>query len=493
MKNINLNRRNFLKKLSAGLTSFVVSQSFIQKINAEEANPSTPPGFYNEKYRPQFHFTPKTNWMNDPNGMVYYKGEYHLFFQHNPNGINWGDMTWGHAVSKDLVRWQQLANAIVPDDLGTIFSGSAVVDWKNTAGFQKEKEKAIVAIYTSAGDFAPVKKPFTQSIAYSIDCGRTWKKYEGNPVLGHLAEQNRDPKVIWHEPSQSWVMALYLKGNDYALFSSKNLKEWSHLCDINLPGASECPDFFELSVDGSRKIKKWVFWGANSSYIIGTFDGKKFIKESDILTADRGSNFYAAQTFSDIPESDGRRIQMAWMRDGSFPNMPFNQQLSFPCELTLRNFTEGIRMCRKPVEEISKIHKNKFRLKNKILRKGDNLLSNITGELFDIRAEFELIDAAEFGFRIRGKTAGYNAETKEIFSLGKSAPLSPVSNRITIQMLVDRTSIETFANEGKVSMSSCFLPETKDMPLETYCTSGSVNIISLEIYQLKSIWNNTEA
>ncbi len=259
---------------------------------------------YQEVYRPQFHFTAKKNWLNDPNGLVYYKGEYHLFFQHNPSGIDWGNIVWGHAVSLDMVHWKQLANAIEPDELGMIFSGSGVVDWNNTAGFQSGKERAMVNIYTSAG------KPFTQSIAYSNDRGRTWTKYEKNPVLEHIAGKNRDPKVVWHASSKRWVMALYLDANNYALFSSPNLKQWTRLCDIQLSGCSECPDIFELPVDGNAEKTKWVFWGGDGHYIIGIFDGPyNFRRESEVLQSDWGANFYAAQTWNDIPKSDGHSAE----------------------------------------------------------------------------------------------------------------------------------------------------------------------------------------
>ncbi len=240
---------------------------------------------YQEVYRPQFHFTAKKNWSNDPNGLVYYEGEYHLFFQHDHSNIEWGNILWGHAVSSDMVNWKQLANAIEPDELGMIFSGSGVVDWDNTAGFQSCKQAAMVSIYTSAG------KPFTQSIAYSNDRGRTWTKYKKNPVLGHIIGTNRDPKVIWHAPRKRWVMALYLDANNYALFSSPNLKQWTRLSDIHLPGSSECPDIFELPVDGDAENSKWVFWGANGNYIMGTFDGCIFREESEVLQSDWGANF----------------------------------------------------------------------------------------------------------------------------------------------------------------------------------------------------------
>ena len=308
---------------------------------------------YHEKYRPQFHFTARKNWLNDPNGLVYYQREYHLFFQHNPAGLSWGNMTWGHAVGPDLLHWQQLDNALSPDRLGTIFSGSAVVDWDNTAGFQTGAEKVLVCIFTSAG------KPFTQSIAFSNDRGRTWTKYAHNPVLSHIAGDNRDPKVFWHEPTRRWIMALYLDGEHYALFASPNLKEWTKLSDVPAPGGSECPDLFELPIEGNPRDTRWVFWAGNGNYLLGRFDGKTFIKESGPHPTDWGANFYAAQTYSDIPEADGRRIQIAWMRGGEFPGMPFNQQMSFPCELTLRKFSEGIRLCRNPVREIEKIRAKK--------------------------------------------------------------------------------------------------------------------------------------
>jgi fructan beta-fructosidase len=244
---------------------------------------------YNEALRPQFHFSPMKNWTNDPNGLVFLDGEYHLFFQHNPEGINWGNMTWGHAVSPDLVRWTQLDHAIYPDELGTIFSGSAVIDVNNTAGFQTGDTKVIVAIYTSQGPEAkPDPKPVTQSIAYSNDRGRTWEKYDGNPVLENVIGGNRDPKVIWHEPTGQWVMALYLDADDYAFFGSPNLKEWTKLSDLKVAGDSECPDIFELAVDGDPNNKKWVFWGGSDTYLIGSFDGVTFTPASDVLATELG-------------------------------------------------------------------------------------------------------------------------------------------------------------------------------------------------------------
>lgn len=446
---------------------------------------------YQETHRPQFHFTAQKNWLNDPNGLVYYKGEYHLFFQHNPSGINWGNMTWGHAVSPDMVHWTQLPNAIEPDELGTIYSGSGVVDWNNTAGFQTGGEKTLVCIYTSSGEHAPKKRPFTQSIAYSNDRGRTWTKYEKNPVLGHIVGANRDPKVIWHEPTEKWVMALFLDGNDYALFVSPNLKEWTRLCDIHLPNTGECPDIFELPIDGDVENTKWVFWGGNGNHLIGTFDGRNFNPESEVLRTEWGANCYAAQTWSDIPKEDGRRLQIAWMSGGKYPGMPFNQQMSFPCELTLQTTPEGIRLFRRPVKEIEKIHQKKHSWDNQELKPGENLLSGISGDLFDIRAEIELGNAKEVGFTARGEKIQYDVASKQLSSLGKSALLEPLQNKIKLQILVDRASLEIFGNDGRISMSSCFLPDLANTSLDIYASGGEATVVSLSVYELRSAWQTS--
>lgn len=442
---------------------------------------------YKETYRPQFHFTPKTNWTNDPNGLIYYKGEYHLFFQHNPFGIDWGNMTWGHAISRDLVHWKQLPHALHPDELGTIFSGSGVVDWNNTGGFQAGDESVLVNFYTSAGSHAPKEVPFTQSIAYSNDRGRSWTKYEGNPVIEHIVGSNRDPKVIWHESTQKWVMALYLDQNDYALFGSTNLKEWTRLSDLQIPD-TECPDIFELPVDGNPDDTKWVFWGAAGKYYVGSFDGTTFTPEGDAHRSDHGANFYAAQTWSDVPESDGRRIQIAWMSGSKPPDMPFNQQMSFPCELTLRTTSEGIRLHREPVAEIENIHTYTHAWSDLPLKPGENLLAGLTGELFDIRAEIALDDAAAVGFNIRGQDIRYDVAEQQLTFLERNGPLAPKYGKISLQILVDRISIEAFGNAGELSMTSYFLPDLSNADIGIYADGGTARLASLKVHELKSSW-----
>lgn len=445
---------------------------------------------YEETYRPQFHFTASANWLNDPNGLVFHEGEYHLFFQHNPKGRGWGNMTWGHAVSADLVHWKQIEHALHPDELGTIFSGSAVVDWKDTGGFQKGDEKVIVAFYTSAGGTSPESQgqPFTQSIAWSGDRGRTWTKYAKNPVLGHVAGSNRDPKVVWHEPTRKWVMALYLDGHDFALFGSKDMKAWEKLCDVPMPGASECPDFFELPVDGDPRDTRWLYWAANGLYRLGRFDGATFTPETEPLRSLWGANDYAAQTYSDIPPSDGRRIQISWMRDGRYPGMPFNQQMAFPRVLTLRKTPEGVRLFMNPIREIEAIRGKRHAWTNAELKPGENPLARLEGELWEIDVAIELGEAKEIGLDVRGQAIRYRAAEKTLGCLGNSVPLEPERGTIRLHVLVDRTSIEIFANDGRVVMASCFLADPAERSLALVAEGGAARIVSLEAWELRSVW-----
>jgi sucrose-6-phosphate hydrolase SacC (GH32 family) len=461
----------------------------ITQSDEKRADPTAPANItadvlYDETYRPQFHFTAKKGWLNDPNGLVYYKGDYHLFFQHNPSGNVWGNMTWGHAISKDLLHWQQLPNAIEPDKLGTIFSGSAVVDWNNTAGFGKE---AIVCTYTSAG------KPFTQSIAYSTDAGKTFTKYDKNPVLKNISEGNRDPKVFWHEPTKKWIMVLYVDAPNQAkkmvqtiqFFSSPDLKDWTYLSRID--GFFECPDCFELPVDGDALKTKWVAFAADGNYIIGTFDGQKFTKEAGKFTSDHGANFYAAQTYSDIPKSDGRRILIGWMRGGKYPHMPFNQQMAFPTELTLKTTPDGIRMFKWPIREISSLVATEKDLSGTELKPGDNPLSEIKADLLNIDVTIDPGEAAAITFDIRGTKLRWTKPGR--LTLGSSsADLKPQSGKIALRLLIDRSSIEVFGNNGEVTLSNCYLPRPGNSTIKLEVEGQPAKIVSMKIRELKSTW-----
>lgn len=444
---------------------------------------------YDELYRPQFHFSSRKNWINDPNGLVYYDGEYHLFFQHNPDGLQWGNMTWGHAVSPDLLHWTQLDHALLPDSWGTMFSGSAVVDWNNTAGFQSGKEKAMVAIYTLHRSADVDSSLEDQCIAYSNDRGRTWTKYAGNPVLPtpHLVNRGfRDPKVFWHGPTGKWVMIIYHRvGNQ--LYGSPDLKSWKLLSEFTgLP--YECPDMYELPVDGNAADTCWVTEGGNGDYFVGRFDGTTFTPESEKLTCDYGSHYYASQTFSDIPVDDGRRIQIAWMNSGNNPGMPFTNQMNFPRELTLVTTPQGIRMVRRPVREIETIRGRDWNFENLTLKPGENPLAGIEGELLEIQAKIEVGSAAKVGLRLRDESIRYSAADHRLRCLARSAPLEAKDGVLDLNILLDRASIEIFGDGGLVTMASCFLPEPNDRSLEIYAKGGQARIVSLNVWELKSTW-----
>jgi fructan beta-fructosidase len=458
-----------------------------------------PVKIYNETLRPQFHFTPQLNWQNDPNGLVFYKGEYHLFYQHNPFANEWGFMHWGHAVSTDLVHWEHLPIALYPDndskdkEICTAFSGCGLVDENNLTGLQKGEEKTILLFYTS--------QKCGQRLAYSNDKGRTWTKYEKNPIIPFdETDDARDPKVIWHESSKQFVMVIYRKPNNddklkgISFYTSKNLIDWTY--KNHIAGFYECPDLVELPVNKRVDDKKWVLFDGDGSYMIGSFDGEKFIAESVKLPSDYGANYYATQTWSNIPETDGRTIQIAWMRGGEYPQMPFKGQMTFPCEISLKKFTEGIRLVRQPIQEIKLLHEKGEVYENRNLIPGinKNPTKGVKNDCMHIIGSFKLKTADSFGFFVRldkknnGTEIMYNVKTKVLSCLGNSAKVEPVDGTLKLEILLDRSSIEIFANEGKVVLSSCFTPSENSNGLYLYNIGGELLVEKLEVYPMKSIW-----
>jgi len=432
---------------------------------------------YAEAHRPQFHFTSRRGWLNDPNGLVYFQGEYHLFYQHNPYGWDWGNMHWGHAVSPDLVHWKELPIALYPRAYGDwAFSGSAVVDRANTGGFQKGNEPPLVAAYTSTGR--------GECIVFSNDRGRTWTEHAGNPVVKH---QGRDPRLLRHEPTRRWVMAVYdeHEGKRWiAFYTSANLKTWEFRSRID--GFYECPDLFALPVQGNPSERKWVLYAADGQYVLGDFDGATFHPDGGKQRLWYG-NFYAAQTYSDAPE--GRRIQVGWGSGITFPGMPFNQQMTFPCTLTLRTTPEGVGMYAEPVEELATLRGRKHAWADRTVTPGENVLKDVPGgDLFEIQADLAADGATSFGFDVRGVPVMYDAQKREIACQGKTAPLAPVDGRIRLRLLIDRGSIEVFGNGGQVALSVGVTPPDDKRTLALFAQDGNVRVHSLDVFELKSAW-----
>ena len=449
---------------------------------------------YRETLRPQFHFSTKRGWVNDPNGLVYYDGEYHLYYQYNPFGWDHSrndyNKTWGHAVSTDLVHWEEHPGVIHPDHLGTIYSGSAVVDHHNSAGFQAGEEKAIVALYTSAGGRSPWSegKKFSQSLAYSNDRGRTFTPYQGNPVLPNMEHINRDPRVIWHKPTGQWVMVLHFHQRAMGFFTSADLKTWELQSEFEVD-FEDCPELFQLPVDGNDRHRKWIFYGGPGNYFIGEFDGKEFRPETGKIRYSYGNCFYASQTFSNIPETDGRRIQVAWGAMIDMPGMPFNQQMLFPVELTLHSTDRGIRMFANPAREIESIYGNSYEKRDLLINPEQNLIPDVEGVLFDIAMEIEAGQSGEFGLSINGVPVVYDVSRGELLCEGMVAPVDPEEGKLRLRILVDRTTLEIFANGGRVYMPMHVKPEMEHQGIEVFSMGGETRISSLMIHELKSIWN----
>lgn len=472
-----------------------------------------------EKWRPAIHHTPAYGWMNDPNGMFYKDGVYHLYYQHNPYGSTWGNMHWGHSTSTDLIHWKNEPIAIAPDAWGTIFSGSCVVDKDNTAGFG---EGAVVALYTSAKP-TPWGDAQSQSIAYSTDGGYTFTKYEGNPVLTSEARDFRDPKVFWYAPGKHWVMMLAV-GQEMKIFSSSNLKEWKEESSFGLRqgahgGVWECPDLVELPVEGTD-MKKWVlicninpggpFGGSATQYFVGSFDGKKFVNESPTMTKwmDWGKDNYATVTWSNV---EGRTLAIGWMSNWQYQNVlpvsQFRGANTAVRELSLYIEDGETWLKSSPVREIEQSRKP-FLHKDRLQAAGEDVtvslaekrkmpdayeicmtaksvrdgltgfcLTNADGEKTDFWFDPE---KSQF---IMDRTCSGKADFSVDFPAVTVAPCQP-GNSVELRIIVDRSSIEVFGNGGKFVMTNVVFPEK---PYDTICFYGSrsnISIPSLDIYEL---------
>jgi sucrose-6-phosphate hydrolase SacC (GH32 family) len=451
---------------------------------------------YREELRPQLHFSSRRGWLNDPNGLCFYNGEYHLFYQLNPYGWRWGNMHWGHAVSKDLVHWKEQPIALYPDlspdGRRVIFSGSAAVDWKNTSGLGSAGKPPLILFYTATG------KRLTQDLAWSLD-GRNFQKFEGNPVVDQTHQTNRDPKVFWHAGAGHWVMVLYAglpttedadvppheawkkHRHTVQILSSPDLRTWK-LESIVEGGIGEdkylyeCPDLVPLPLDGNPEKTKWVLFGANGDYAIGAFDGRNFAPEVERLPGPRRS-YYAGQTFSDVP--DGRVILMAWGLAES-PGMPFNNLMTLPVELSLRSTPEGPRLFRHPIPELHSLRDSP--------NQADDL-DNFQAELVELAAEFESRDAAAepVTFWLRGVPLVYDGAKDEWNINGQAFRVPSTGGVQKVRVFVDRTFIEIFAGDGLVYVPVPVLVDPQNLSVRVDIPDG-VDIKNLEVYRLKGIW-----
>ena len=460
--------------------------------------------FFKEPWRPQLRFSQKVGWNNDPNGLVYLDGTYHFFFQRNPVGLVWGNMTWGHATSTDLLHWEQQPDKIRRRSMARwdAFSGSAVIDKLNTAGFGKD---ALVAIFSDTGAKG-------EALAYSTDQGKTFTTYEKNPVLVH---NGRDPKVKWYQYDADdtplnntaealgghWVMCTFDLSKQAAFYTSTNLKDWTfqHLLG-GVGGGGDwdsCMEFCELAVDGNSENTKWAIWAGNNYYRIGEFDGKTFTLiddppyDAEVIEGKTSFHKYrvhygshlASQVFNNTP--NGRKIKMHWVSYRT-PKPPYNQHFSFPVNLNLRTTKDGIRMFAEPIEEIANLRKKTYSIPAQSLPDGQSRSTPASGMLFDIRAEFEVGDAKKVTISGSGLNITYDAINKTL----KGCPLEPLEGKIRIQAVVDNSILEIAGNDGRIMFHGPHGHSIAVDEIKITAHGGDARLISFEAHELGSIWDD---
>ncbi len=471
-----------------------------------------------ESNRPHYHFTPPSMWLNDPNGLVYANGEYHLFYQHHPESTIWGPMHWGHATSRDLVDWQHQPIALSPDQHGMIFSGCAIVDWHNSAGFG---EAALVAIFTHHQEGVQ-----RQSLAYSVDSGSTWIPYANNPVLEPPPgfPHFRDPKVFWDdEHGGHWVMSL-AAGDRVQFYTSPNLKDWQLSGEFGVnygahAGVWETPDLFKLPIEGTTETR-WVLslgigdggpaGGSGSPYFIGEFDGATFHSENPpetTLWADFGADFYAAQSWSDEP--NGRRIWVGWLNNWQYANKTpattWRGAFSIPRMVSLACTEAGIRIRQQPIPELEQLRSDNWFWPSQLVIPGTNLLAEVALDTAEINAEFEIgTDTHDFGLRVfvgatEYTTIGYSIHTGQLyvdrthsgdssfhpaFARRHVVDLAPIDGRIRLRIFIDHSSVEVFANDGILTLTDQVFPSEGSVGLELFAEGGPVVLSALDVYRM---------
>ncbi|ETT62483.1 PfkB family carbohydrate kinase [Paenibacillus sp. FSL H8-0457] len=482
-----------------------------------------------ERFRPGIHFSPPSHWMNDPNGLVYYEGEYHLFYQHHPFSNKWGPMHWGHAVSHDLIHWQHEPIALFPDEHGAIFSGCCVVDFNNSSGFFAGAH-GLVAIFTHADTSPETGQPRQrQSLAYSSDKGRTWHKYEGNPVLTEPDLVDfRDPKVFWHAQSERWIMTI-VAGDHVRFYGSENLRDWSFTGEFGREegshdGVWECPDLFELPIDDSGR-SKWVLVisigdnpsspeGSRTQYFIGEFDGNTFINDNSpdhIMWLDHGRDNYAGVTWSDLPEQDGRRVIIGWMSNWKYanetPTGAWRGAMTLPRVLSLTHRDEGIVLTQMPVGEIEQLRKESWDWNMLTVAPEFPYVLKMKDDLLEIEADIDIRSAGEVYIKMQSSgqsetSIGYDPVRQWLFidrsksgmtdfhasfACKHGARLVPDNGKIRLRIWLDRNAVEVYANEGLVALTDQIFPDAPINELSISTESGQVVLNSLHVHALQSI------
>lgn len=476
---------------------------------------------YQEPYRPRFHFSPLKNWMNDPNGMIYYKGLYHLFYQHNPEQPKWGNISWGHAVSRDLIHWEHKKVALRPDIHGLIFSGSAVVDDKNTSGLKAGDDDVLVALYTQ---FIGRQR---QSLAYSNDGGENWIKHPDNPILKTFF--CRDPKVFWHSKSQKWVMSITC-GERVHFYTSHDLKTW---VEVSIFGKNqgiqkglfwECPDLFELSVEGHPNLKKWVLLvsidngnpngGSGVQYFVGEFDGQNFFNQSkSIQYLDYGKDHYCTQSWTGLAQKEQRKLVIGWMnnwqyaRSNKVPTRPWNGVMTIPRHLTLHRKGNQFELLQHPVEELKELRKKASLDIQLPLNLSFKEVITTTGS-FELMLEGQLkgtdiVQVIIQDLKRQQVVVSYNQITNELsikrmdpiegsfsnkFAGQHKAPLKLSEQSLKLHLFFDQSTLEVFANDGTRVLSDLVFLSSGKKTIQLIAQGQPMQVKKFQLWELETIW-----
>lgn len=448
------------------------------KIEFRESDEMSIENLYSEPMRPQIHFTPKTGWINDPNGLIYIDGVYHMFYQYNPAEPAWGNMHWGYAVSTDLIHWKEKNVALFPDERGTMYSGCAVLDEKNLLGKNEGDKKTSLLFYTTTD-------PFCQYMSYSTDNFKTIERYGNGPVVPHINSRNRDPKVIFCDELNCYIMILYLYEDTYCILKSYNLVDWSEIQYLQLKGDNECPDIFPLC--DNKGTRKWIIIGAHDKYLVGTFINGMFKAEQTEMSLHYGTSGYAGQSFSNMP--GGRIVRVVWDK-WYLPAANFCGQMGIPMELTLSEFDNKYYLEANPVEELKCIYKDTTNYENINLSPDDEFRVALeqASYVFEIKSRNFSNGVLKIG--IFGQFIDLDLTNNQIQLGDCIAPVSVTHSGLDIKVIVDRCSIELFADCGKITMS-CLDNNTfndYNVPYFTLKSNCAVSFENININLLDSIW-----
>lgn len=453
---------------------------------------------YREPMRPLAHITPMHGFMNDPNGLFYLNGKYHCFAQLNPYGLGVGNTHWMHMVSSDLMHWQELPYALLPDETGRMYSGCGVVDLQNTSGLGKDGIPPVFLFYTPAGSKSRWSrgKYFEIAAAVSTDGGMHFEKYAQNPIVQHIAYMNRDPKVVWDDQNQNWVMVIFLDNDRYMFLYSDNLLHWEQGETIRIRGSAECPDLFNLPIDNDMTQRKWVLWGSTDNYIIGHFEGRHFVPETDVIEGPthridsaysleaRSTGGYAAQTFANLP--NGRVIQISWIQT-VVSQGPFSSCLSIPNELRLVSTEQGPRITIKPAAEVKDLRECSYSFVGRGLEEFERIPREYLGEAMDMTFKFSIKPDKLIAFSVRGVLIVYDPKIERLLLPVGAYKLALKDDTFELRVVTDRCSVELYADDGKFNLTLATIPDPTNISILPVLLDPGIGI-DFEVHKLKSMW-----